>query len=153
MTLQFIQDSPGLIGRKPLLPDGSVVLVVHGEIEPIDGKPIKHAWIEINGNVVIDHANNYGWVNSKEKYYQVHKAKPLRKFSREDADAILSHLKAENDLFIGFWGNLTDDQIEECRKSYNPEKSVFSADTNFTDPSDQSNQSNLIIPAKDSAAS
>jgi len=154
VTLQFIQDSAGLIGKKPLLPDGSVVLLVHGKIEPVAGKAIKHAWIEINEDVVLDHANNYGWVDSKEKYYQLHKATPARKFSREEADAIISHLKAENgELFIGFWGDLNDEQIAECRKAYNPEKSVFSADTNFTDPSDESNQSNLVIAAKDSSAS
>ena len=153
VSLQFIQDSERLIGKCGLLPENSKVLLVHGEIEP-QVHPINHAWIEINDSTVLDHANNSKILVAKDAYYTKFKAKSVRKFSRQEADAIISHLKTpQGELFIGFWGALEDDKIEECRNVYDPRNSVFSVETDFTNPSDESNQSNLVISPKDPATS
>jgi len=147
VTLQFLKDSPGLMGNYLLLQTNSEVILVHGQINPSGSKPINHAWIEINNSIVIDHANNYGWVNSKEKYYAEHNAHPVRRFTRQDADAVLSYKKNDQgELMITYWGDLTQHYIEKCKKANNPSSSVFSTATTFTDPSDPANQNNLNLP-------
>ena len=145
-ALEFLKDSPSLVGKFPLLPQGAVVQLAHGRLHLPAREPLEHAWVEINDSVVLDNANNRSWRGTKDEYYQLHGVVVARRFTRELADAILSYRRNDDgELMIAYWGDLSDAYIHKCLEAYNPADSVFSAGTVFSDPNDTSNRDNLAL--------
>jgi hypothetical protein len=141
VTLEFMKDSESLRAMGSI-PKDSCVNLVHGLLSASE-KRIKHAWIEIDSNVC-DHSNNQTIRASAEVYYRDNDAVPCRRFSRKEADALLSHLQdQEGSLPIRYWGNLSDEDVACAMEHYNEAFGVFASGVCFSDPSDPLNASNL----------
>jgi|GEM_PF-3555951 len=142
ITLEFLKDSKQLQRAGTISPTATIRLV-HGLLDSENLK-VKHAWIEID-NEVIDHSNNQSIRAISTDYYTDNKAQAIKRFTREQSDALLSHLKAKDGgLPISYWGDVTDDKIQEAVSAFNLENSVFESDVSFSDPNDPANDQNLI---------
>ena len=150
VTLEFMKDSEELRAFGSI-PKDSCVSLVHGLLSASE-KCIKHAWIEIDSNVC-DHSNNQAIRASAEDYYRDNDAVPCRRFSREETDALLGYLQdQEGSLPVGYWGNLSDEDVTCAMGRYHKASGVFASGVCFSDPSDPSNASNLKRHGEPSAS-
>jgi len=141
VTLEFMKDLEELRAIESI-PKDSCVSLVHGLLRASE-KCIRHAWIEIDSNV-FDHSNNQAIRACSEDYYRDNDAVSCRRFSREEADALLGYLQDQDgSLPVGYWGNLTDEDVAFTMKRYHKESGAFASGVCFSDPSDLSNASNL----------
>ena len=111
----------------------------------------KHAWIEV-GSDLLDNSNNQGIDCPVEEYYQKNNAICIRKFTREETDAILT-AKEQEDRSIEplTWHHMTDEEVQACLDKYDPSTSPFTRNVWFSDPEDPKNWDNLIFPNKQNA--
>ena len=115
-------------------------------------KCISHAWIEIDDNV-INHSSNQAILATAEDYFKDNDAVACRRFSREEAGALLSYLRGqEGFLPVGYWGNLSGEDVACAMGSYHEASGVFASGVCFSDPSGPSNASNLQRHGKPSAS-
>lgn len=117
--------------------------LVHGTLNS-SKTPIQHAWIECGGKVM-DNANNEGLCVPKELYYHQRDARCSRTFSRQEADAILMKHGQGGEFPIGFWGGLSDQEVNDCLSEYEKDKGPFAKGVVFSDPTDASNRQNLVL--------
>lgn len=130
IALEFMKDSNGL-AEEGAFGGSAKVNLVHGLIRQIESdqtsKMIRHAWVEINDEKVIDGSNgNSGW-DELADYYSRKEAKKIRSFSRVEADAIVSTQEQ-----IGYWGDYTDELVMACVAKYDPSNSYFSQEAVFS---------------------
>lgn len=143
VTLEFLKDSEQLRSAGAISSSAAIYLV-HGLLDS-DNLNIKHAWIEIDDEV-LDHSNKQCINAPKDDYYTENNAMHVKRFTREQADALLSHLKAKNnELPIFYWGEVTDEEIQKAASTYIPENGTFASGVIFSDPNDPANNKNLII--------
>jgi hypothetical protein len=144
VTLEFMKDSEELRASGKIPTDASVALV-HGLLSAND-KRIRHAWIEID-NIVLDHSNNQAILLNSDDYYRNNDAAPCRKFSRSEADALLTYLQNESSsLPIVYWGDLSEQDVACAVDCYQESSGVFSSGVCFSDPSDPVNADNIQLP-------
>jgi hypothetical protein len=143
ITLEFIKDYPDLVEAGAF--DKNVTArLVHGLLQK-SGARIKHAWIEIGDNVY-DMSNGQKINVPKNDYYDANDAVPVRSFTREDADALLTSYQQQNGVVgVGYWGDLTDDDIRMAMANYDRTSGVFASGVVFSDPGDAGNRDNLIL--------
>lgn len=136
IALEFLKAFPSLV-ESGLIESKSQPFLVHGKV----GKDvtINHAWVEY-GDMVMDHSNNQKIHCPTSEYYDANNAKPARKFSRDEADAILqSNEEADGSFGNMNWSEYTDEEVRKCLSKYNPANSPFANDTIFSDPNDTRN--------------
>ncbi len=120
------------------------VLLVHGILNA-NGRRLKHAWIEIDDRV-IDCSNNQGINVPAVEYYEANDALVEKRFSRSEADALLSTLPKVDGLpSIGYWGEISDSAVSQAIQTYQESFGAFASDISFSDPFDPANSSNLQI--------
>lgn len=130
IALEFMKDSDGLKRDGALLANDKVELV-HGLVRQIEHEPtskmIRHAWVEISNEKVIDASNGNHDTALAADYYTRKEAIAVRRFSRQEADAIVSIQQK-----IGYWGEYTDADVAQCVANYDPSSSCFSQGTVFS---------------------
>jgi hypothetical protein len=143
VSLEFMKDSERLRACGSI-PDVATVRLVHGLLDA-GGQSVKHAWIEID-DLVLDHSNNNAIKSKLEDYYSNSRALPRRRFSRDEADALLGTLQPQGaPLPIGYWGDLTDDDVASAMAGYQEASGIFASGACFSDPSDSANAYKLQI--------
>lgn len=141
-ALQFLKESEDMrsVG---LISTNAQIYLVHGILDPNDAN-IPHAWIEIDDRV-LDNSNNDGINLTKIEYIKKRSAVVVKRFTREEADALLGSLRAEGDgLPIADWSHLSDSIIQSALKSYDKANGVFAKDICFSNPTDTANNEKLI---------
>lgn len=147
VTLEFMKDSEALRTLN-MIKGNAKVSLVHGLLDECN-KRVKHAWIEIDG-CVLDHSNNQAINASTADYYQDNCALAARRFTRSEADALLTtQWVKDGSLPICYWGELSDDQVSAALSNYQESNGVFSSDICFSDPADPANSDNLKINGED----
>jgi hypothetical protein len=142
ITLEFLKDSKQL-QQDGSIPTAATIRLVHGLLDS-ENRKVKHAWIEVD-NDVIDHSNNQSIRAINTDYYTDNTAQAIKRFTREQADALLSHLRAKDGgLPISYWGDFTDEKIQKALSEFRPENSVFESGVSFSDPNDPANDQNLV---------
>lgn len=138
-TLQIMKDCDELIDK---IDDINSVELVHGLIT-VNKQEIEHAWIEINSAIVWETSVGLDERPSIQKYYQDMNANPLRKFTQNEVDALIScTLSASGSPQIVFWGRLKEqfisDKVKQLQK--NTSLSLFNSDIIFSDLNDPNNK-------------
>jgi hypothetical protein len=139
IALEIIKDFPGLVAEGQFA-DGTQAHLVHGTV-----RGVKHAWIELSTGEVVDQANNSRIRRPKQEYYDEFSAIPQRRFSREEADAILASIERPEGFDLS-WHEIEDEKVAEALAKYEAASAPFARGVIFTDPSDPSNLNNLKLP-------
>ena len=140
-ALEFMKDFPGLV-EEGVFDAQSEAVLVHGIIS-LNGKKIEHAWVEL-GDVVLDNSNNNSLRVAKRSYTDLYSAEPVKKFSRDEADAILQAAQLPDGTFGSLnWSELSNEKIQNCVEKYDPETSPFAKNISFSIPADPANRENL----------
>lgn len=124
-ALEFIKDLPHL----PKTYEKAEL--VHGTYR---SDSVPHAWVEVDGQV-FDYSASEFKGGASNSYYERLNAKPLRRFSREQADAILQSQKRKCNSYDLNWIELTEEELSQCEDLYDPKTSPFTLDEKFSDPS------------------
>jgi hypothetical protein len=139
-----------MLDSKELVEAGRVdpktpIHLVHGLLQKSSRK-IKHAWIEI-GDVAHDMSNFQDIHAPCEQYYRDNDAAPKRRFTRAEADAILTAYRLnDGSLSIGYWADLNDVELDSILASHDQKSGVFASNIVFSDPTDDGNRQNLLLP-------
>jgi hypothetical protein len=143
VTLELIKDSDELRDAGVIDRNASVSLV-HGILDA-EGQRVRHAWIEID-NFAVDFSNGQEINVPAEDYVRDNNAQITRRFSRAEADALLGSLSSKDgDLPIGYWGDLSDNDVAAAIEDYDKRSGVFASKVWFSDPLDTGNANNLKI--------
>ncbi len=124
IALEFIKDSDEL-AAKGAFGNSPVIQLVHGLVRQVPGdslsQTIRHAWIEVNHEHVIDASNGGIEKMSVFDYHRMRGSQVKRRFSRTEADAIIS--SGPDGLY---WGDYSDEQVSICMTNYSSASSAFS---------------------------